>query len=124
MHIRQQRLATRPTPLLNGNGKVLLLGANEQMVWTNATPVVAAMTHNEPFRDRAVVQLPRESVCAPPLGNSRIRMTAADMPVAMSQRASPLPADRAERWVGRTIEIDLAPETINNRSLTAPRNAR
>lgn len=61
------RLRVRPRPvalLADHVDDVVLLCPEEQMVWTDAAPVVAAVAHVQAVGDRAIGFNPREAMCA------------------------------------------------------------
>lgn len=110
---RTRRSWVSHAPLLNGIRHVVGMRANEQVARPHAGRIVTAVADFHPFRDRAVVKFPRESVRANVAGSVT---SPCQKPVAaLGRRSCPHPTRPKIRANDGSILLDALPEAINHR---------
>lgn len=107
---------------LDAIGHVVGLGSEEEMIWTNAGGIVAAMQNEQVIRDVAIDDLP----CDPMGSNTSIHVAHVKCPVSeLVFRAYPIPArgrfshSRPES-TGKTLDSFCAPPSIQARGAAKP----
>lgn len=94
------RFTVRCAELSPGVSDVVGLRAEEQVIWPNARRIVAAVENEQPIGDRAVGELPRQSMC--------VEQTCPDAQCTVAPNSPPGPNPT---FAGL---VDLCPETVLN----------